>query len=229
MGANGETGRGDMLTIWGRANSANVQKPMWLIGELGLEHRRIDVGGPFGGLDAPEFRELTPHRVIPVLQDDDLTVWESTAILRYLAEIYGDDALWPVDAKDRARIDMWIDWTNTSWVPAITQLFNAYVRTPTANRAPAALQRVVNAAGAVAQRADEQLAGRPFLAADHFTLADIAFGVLLFRFFTLETPRPDLPNLQRYYAALQERPAYRDHAMIDYEAMRVPGAERPAA
>ena len=71
-----------MLTLWGRKNSVNVQKPMWLIGELGLEVDRKDVGGPFGGLDTPEYKALNPHQVIPTLQDDEVTVWESEAVLR---------------------------------------------------------------------------------------------------------------------------------------------------
>lgn len=216
-----------MLTIWGRANSANVQKPMWLIGELGLEHTRIDVGGAFGGLDTAEFGALNPHRAIPVMQHDDLTLWESAAILRYIAETWGDDDLWPVDAAARARIDMWIAWTNSTWVPAVTNLFNAYVRTPAARRNPKSVQRVVNTANVAAARIDEILASRSHVAAEHFTLADIAFGVLLFRYFTLEAPRPETPRLAQYYNRLTQRDAYRTHAMIDYESMRVAGAERP--
>lgn len=216
-----------MLTIWGRASSANVQKPMWLIGELGLEHKRIDVGGAFGGLNTDEFGALNPNRVIPVMQHGELTLWESAAILRYIAEIWGDDDMWPVDAAARAQIDMWIVWTNTTWVPTMTNLFNAYVRTPAARRNAASLQRVVNATNAAATRAEDVLAQRSHLAADHFTLADIAFGVLLYRYFTLEAPRPDTPHLARYYSRLTQRDAYRTHAMIDYEDMRVPGAERP--
>ena len=217
-----------MLTIWGRANSANVQKPMWLIGELDLPHERIDVGGPFGGLDDPAFLAMNPNGLIPVMQDGDAVLWESAAILRYIAETYGEDAIWPVDAVERAQIDMWIDWTNTTWVPAMTQVFNAFVRTPRANRNPAAVQRVVNAVATIAAKADRTLSEREHIAKDRFTLADIAFGVLLFRYFTLEFQRPHTPNLDRYYESLTSRPAYRQHAMIDYEAMRVPGAERVA-
>lgn len=225
-----------MIRIWGRATSANVQKPMWLIGELALDHERLDVGGPFGGLDSPEFLALNPNGLIPVMRDDNpvagasegVVLWESTAILRYLGEIYGDDALWPIDAARRARIDMWIDWTNTTWVPAMTQVFNAFVRTPRANRNPAAVRRVVGAASTIAARADAALSDRGHLAEDGFTLADVAFGVLLYRYYTLEFQRPPTPHLDRYYASLTERAPYRQHAMIDYETLRVPGAERSA-
>ena len=74
-----------MLKIWGRRNSGNVQKVMWLVGELSLEHEHIPAGGPFGRLSDPEFGALNPNRLIPVMEDGELVVWESHAILRYLA------------------------------------------------------------------------------------------------------------------------------------------------
>ena len=63
-----------MLTVWGRRNSFNVQKVLWLVGELSLEHTHIDSGGSFGGLDAPEFIAMNPHRKVPVIRDDDAVV-----------------------------------------------------------------------------------------------------------------------------------------------------------
>jgi glutathione S-transferase len=63
-----------MLTIWGRRTSLNVQKVMWLVGELGIKHRRIDAGCQFGGLDTPEFRAMNPLGRVPVLGDDDARV-----------------------------------------------------------------------------------------------------------------------------------------------------------
>ena len=216
-----------MLTIWGRANSINVQKPMWLIGELGLEHQRLDAGGAFGGLDQADFLAMNPHGLIPVMRDKKLILWESHAILRYIAEIYGDDTFWPVDAEARAQIDMWIEWCGSSWRPAMTQLFIGIVRTPADQRDRAALERFYNAVTLQAKRADQQLAARSHLAAERLTLADISFGAQLYRYFTLEIERPDTPHLARYYAALTERAPYQQHVMVDYDVLRAPGAERP--
>jgi glutathione S-transferase len=78
-----------MLTIWGRRSSFNLQKVMWLVGELAVPHKHIEVGGKFGGLDTPEFLAMNPHGRIPVLQDGEAIVWESHTILRYLAARYG--------------------------------------------------------------------------------------------------------------------------------------------
>ncbi len=84
-----------MLKVYGRRSSFNVQKVLWLVGELGLAHEHIPAGGDFGGLDAPSFLAINPQGHVPVIDDDGFTVWESHAILRYLAARYSPGKLWP--------------------------------------------------------------------------------------------------------------------------------------
>src|SRR6185312_12220146 len=86
-----------VLTVYGRKSSFNLQKVMWLVAELGVPHRHIELGGSFGGLDTPDFRAMNPHRRVPVIDDDGTVVWESHAILRYLAARYGADRFWSGD------------------------------------------------------------------------------------------------------------------------------------
>src|SRR5580692_3310651 len=100
-----------MLKVWGRRNSFNVQKVMWLIGELGLEHTHIDAGGPFGGLNTADFLRMNPHGLIPVIDDNGVIVWESHTILRYLSARHGLGTWWMTDAAERSRADCWMDWT----------------------------------------------------------------------------------------------------------------------
>ena len=90
-----------MITVWGRATSSNVQIVMWALGELGLEANRIDVGGAYGGTDTAEYRALNPNGLVPTFRDDEVTLWESAAILRYLAARHGDEAFWPRDPVRR--------------------------------------------------------------------------------------------------------------------------------
>jgi glutathione S-transferase len=106
-----------MLTIWGRRSSFNVQKVMWLVGELRIEHRRIDAGGQFGGLDTPEFRAMNPLGRVPVLDDNGTVMWESHAILRYLAARYGQGRFWSESAGERSQVDRWMDWAQTALQP----------------------------------------------------------------------------------------------------------------
>src|ERR1700730_3100447 len=117
-----------MLKVWGRRSSLNVQKVMWLVGELGLEHRRIDAGGQFGGLDTREFRAMNPHGRVPVIDDNGLILWESHAILRYLAARYGRSQFWSEDAGERSQVDRWMDWSQTTLQPDFLRAPNA--RTP---------------------------------------------------------------------------------------------------
>ena len=93
------------ITLWGRLSSCKVQKAVWVLEELALAYRRIDAGGDFGGLDDPAFRAMNPHGRVPTLRDGDQVVWESDAIIRYLAARYGKDILWPTDPEERARVD----------------------------------------------------------------------------------------------------------------------------
>jgi glutathione S-transferase len=70
--------------------------------------------------------------------------------------------------------------------------------------------------------AEARLQREVFLAGSDFTLADIQFGHVLYRYFDIDIVRPDFPALRRYYDRLAERPAFREHVMISYEELRVP-------
>jgi len=111
-----------MLKVWGRANSSNVAKVMWAIAELELAHERIDIGGEFGGTGEPSYRRLNPTGRIPTIEDDTFVLWESNAIVRYLAAKVGHDVLWPAKLQLRADADRWMDWASTSLAEAIDNL-----------------------------------------------------------------------------------------------------------
>ncbi|MEM7171793.1 MAG: glutathione S-transferase N-terminal domain-containing protein [Pseudomonadota bacterium] len=213
-----------MIKVWGRATSSNVQAAMWCVGELGLAHERIDVGGAFGGLDTPDFIAMNPHQRIPVVQDGPATLWESNAIIRYLASRYGRDDFWPEDPVQRAQIDMWMEWVKTTLYPVfVGGVFWTLVRTPKAERNMAQHEANLATVDSLMKLAEAQLSASKglFFVADTFTPADISFGHLLYRYFTLEIERPDLPRLREYYDSLTGRDAYRTHVMISYDSLRV--------
>jgi glutathione S-transferase len=209
-----------LLKVWGRRNSLNVQKVLWLVGELGLACEHIPAGGDFGRLDEPGFRSMNPHGLVPVIEDGEVTVWESHAILRYLAEAYGGDRFWP-GLAERSRIEPWMDWEQTAFQPSFSGgLFWGYYRTPADQHDWPAIEKHIAVCGHELSVLDRGLATRPFVAGDRFSLADIPIGTCMFRYLALDLPRPDLPNVERWYGELCARPAYREHVMLPFDDLR---------
>ena len=209
-----------MLKIWGRATSVNVQKVMWTVGEIGIAHERIDVGGRFGGLATPAYLAMNPNARIPTIEDNGVVVWESNAIIRYLAARYDDGTLWARDPGARAQADAWMDWMQTTLAPDFYGVFWAVVRTPAARQDRTAIKDLTARLTAHYALLDRQLAARPYLVGDRFSLADIAAGVTLYRYFEMEIERPALSNLEAWHKRLRERPAFREHVMISFEELR---------
>jgi len=211
-----------VLKIWGRANSINVQKVMWAVGELDLPHERIDAGGRFGGIDTPAFLAMNPNGRVPVIDDGGTIVWESNAIVRYLAARYGEGGLWVSDPAKRAASDQWMDWGATDLQPAfIGGVFWNFYRTPEARRNWPAIRQSVARCAQLFQLLDKQLEGKLFPSGgDALTMGDIPTGALLYRYFQLEIERPSLPNTEAWYARLCERPAYQRHVMVPFDELR---------
>jgi glutathione S-transferase len=210
-----------MLRVWGRRSSFNLQKVMWLVGELGLEHQHIPAGGSFGGLDAAEFLAMNPHGRVPVIDDGGTVVWESHAILRYLAARYGRGRFWSEDAGKQSVADRWMDWTQTALQPDfLVGVFWGFYRTPEHLRDWPAIHEKVDCCARHFQLLDRLLADRPYLCGETLTLADIPAGTSLYRYFALEIERPFVPNVEAWYRRLRERAAYREHVIVPFGELR---------
>jgi glutathione S-transferase len=206
-----------MLKIYGRKSSFNLQKVMWLAGELGVPHQHIPLGGSFGGLDDPAFLAMNPHGRVPTIDDDGTVVWESHAILRYLAAQHGGAMWWDPDPARRARVDQWLDWAQCTLQPDfLTGVFWGFYRTPEAQRDTAAVEAKIARTAAHMIHVERLLKGRPYLLGEAPSLADIAIGTHLYRYFNIDIARPPLPNVARWYEVLQQRPAYRAHVMVPF-------------
>ena len=214
------------LTVWGRKTSSNVQALMWCIGELGLDHVRHDIGHVHGGNDTPQFLAMNPNGTVPVLRDGDgEPLWETGAILRYLSTRYGSDVFWPADPARRAQVDKWAEWAKINVTLGFTgPVFWRVVRTAPSQRDPAAIAAAMAKLEGLLRMAEARLERHVHLAGDDFTLADIQFGHVLYRYFDIDITRPDLPALQRYYLGLTGRPAFAEHVMVSYEPLRVTDA-----
>ena len=205
-----------MIEIWGRRNASNVMPVMWAVGELGLAHRRHDVGGSFGGLDTAAYLALNPNRRIPTLVDGDLVVSESNAVVRYLCRQYGAGGLLPDGEPACARADQWMEWHKTTLYPPYIDLFWAIVRSEPALRDPATIERLTEALQDPLAILDSQLAKQPFVAGERLTMADIPIGPAIHRLFALPIERPTTPHIDAWYAGLTERPAFAEHVTFPY-------------
>ena len=202
-----------MLTIWGRSTSSNVQKVLWCCDELDLAYQRIDAGREFGQVDEPAYRTLNPNGLVPTLVDGDLVIWESNAILRYLCNHYGGEPLYPAAPAARAQVDQWLDWQLTTLGPAMTPLFWGLVRTPEAERDMKAIEAMAKRAGQAWRLLDSRLARHPYVAGPSLSIADLALGNAVRRWYSFALERPMLPHLAEWYRRLGERPGFRTHVM----------------
>jgi len=202
-----------MLKIWGRNTSVNVQKAMWAVGELGLAYERIDVGGSFGKNREPPYLAMNPNGLVPTLEEDGFVLWESNSIVRYLAAKYGAGTLEPADLRERARASSWMDWQLTVALPALTPVFWGLIRTPPEKRDHAAIEAGKAKTLAAMTILDAQLGKTAFIAGEAFSMGDISVGAMAYRFRRLMPERPMLGNLERWFAKIEQRPAFKEHLL----------------
>jgi glutathione S-transferase len=198
------------ITIWGRANSVNVQKVLWCLYELDLAYERIDAGMAFGRNTGADYLSMNPNGRVPTLVEGDFVLWESNSVMRYLALAHRPDSpIYPQSPRIRAGVDRWLDWTLSTVQPVDRPVFWAMVRTPPAQRDMVAIQKDVDAEAKVWQIADERLATQRYFEGDHFTLADIAIGAFARRWFGVEgVSKPKLAHLARWFAEIADRPGF---------------------
>ncbi len=195
-----------MLRIWGRLSSVNVQKVVWCADELGLDYERIDAGGAFGLTRTPEYIAMNPNSLVPVIDDGGFVLYESNAIVRYLAARHPKAGLWPADLRARADADRWMEWQSNAYTPAMRHIFWQLVRTPADKRDAAVVEESRKECERLTAILDRHLAGREFLTPERFTAADIVVGCAAHRWLHLTVAREPRPNVERWYAALRSRP-----------------------
>jgi glutathione S-transferase len=198
-----------MLRILGKASSINVRKVLWTCAELDIAFEREDWGSGFRTTQTPEFLALNPCAMVPVIEDDDFTLWESNSIIRYLATRYAGARLYPAEARARARVDQWLDWQaselNRSWSYAFLSL----VRKSPDHQDSSALANGCRDWANNMQILDRQLQDTgAYVSGEQFSLADIAIGLSVNRWFETPLTHPELPAVSAYYERLSQRPGY---------------------
>jgi glutathione S-transferase len=199
-----------MLIIWGRLNSHNVKKVVWMAEEAGIIYERRDIGGQFGFTD--DYLVMNPNRLIPTIEHHGFVLWESNAILRYMAAQFAGE-LWPTDLEIRASADRWMDW-QFSYADAQRDAFVNLVRKGPADRDIAAIAAAAQKTGEMMAILDAALSKKPWLSGDDFGIGDIPMGVYAHTWFSLDIERPGRPHVADWYGRLRERPGYAQSVMI---------------
>jgi glutathione S-transferase len=199
-----------MLKIWGRTNSVNVKKAMWCVAELGLPHERIDAGMQYGVVNTREYRRMNPTGLVPTIDDDGYTLWESHTIVRYLAAKHSAGKLWPTELKARADAERWMDWAFT-FQGAMRNVFWGLIRTPAEKRDANAIEDGKKKTFALLPILEQTLSERPYVAGKTFTMGDIPIGCEVQRYMRVPIERPSFPAVEAWFARLLERPAFAKH------------------
>ena len=198
-----------MLKIWGRMSSINVRKVVLVAQELGLPFERIDAGGAFGIVKTPEHLAKNPNGLIPLIEDDEVQLWESNVIVRYLCARHAADTLYPLALPARFDAERWMDWQQTTLGPAGRPAFLQWIRTPADQRNPDAIAQSVAATEPLLGLLDQHLGRQPFMAGDRLTMADFPIACEIHRWINLPQPRTEHPHLDRWYAGMLARPSAR--------------------
>ena len=194
-----------MLKIWGRLSSINVRKVVWAAQELGVAFERTDAGAAFGIVQTPSYLALNPNALVPVIQDGNLTLWESNVIVRYLCAKHALGTLYPASLPERFNAERWMDWQQTTLNPAGRHAFIQLIRTAPAQRQAELIAQSNQDTEALMAMLDTHVSGQAFMAGAAFSMADIPIGCEVHRWFGLPQTRVPRPHLERWYQTLCER------------------------
>ena len=191
------------LRLLGRVTSINVRKVLWAAAEIGVEFDREDWGKPERDPNVPEFLALNPNAQVPVIVDDGYVLWESNAIITYLARKHRSGLL-PADPQGQGLVEQWLYWQlgelNPTWGYAVYALMRK-------NPAYTDEQRIADSIRnwtARMQILEAQLVkGGGFAANGRISIADIGLVLSSHRWFLTPFDKPELPAVTEHYERLK--------------------------
>ena len=205
-----------MLKLWGRVNSINVQKVLWVLDTLGLAYHREDAGLPFTANQSADYLAKNPNGRVPLLEDGTYQIWESHSICRYLCNKQQPSAsaaaaaerLYPADAQRRGHVDQWLDWTLWGITAPMVIVFQQRVRVAPEQRDAVRIAKAEEESRGHLAVADQWLRGSAFLAGDALTLADIGLAPTIYRAQALNLLTPEYLGVQRWLERLEKEPGF---------------------
>ncbi|MEQ1650023.1 MAG: glutathione S-transferase family protein [Hyphomicrobiaceae bacterium] len=201
-----------MIKVYGRANSINVRKALWMLDEVGEKFTRDDWGRGYRPTTEPEFRAVSEFGVVPVIDDEGFILRESHAIVRYLATKHNRADLYPSELKLRATCEAWMEWANTDLYLGVRPVFMGLVVKNPAFADPKIIATAASEWNTQMSRLNSHLSSHgPYMMGNDFTIADIPVGLIVNRWSSIDFDKPSLPAVAAYYNRLATRPAFKTH------------------
>jgi len=212
----------------------NGHKITMFLEESGLEYHIVPVNIGTGDQFKPEFLEISPNNRMPAIIDtapvdggDPIAVFESGAILVYLAEKTGK--LLATDLRGRATALEWLFWQVGGLGPMAGQ--NHHFSNYAAEKIPYAIDRYVNETNRLYGVLDHRLEGREYIVGDDYTIADIAAYPWIRSWKSQHLNLDDFPNIKRWFDAIRNRPStisayklakpYSERSVVNEESRKI--------
>jgi len=211
-----------MIKVWGRPTSIHTQRVLWALTAADLPYELILAsatmgpdghvskgGAPYGIVDTPAYRAMNPNGTVPTIDDDGFILWESNAILTWVALKYAPQM--SDDAQQMARAVQWMGWTNSRLEPLLHTLVMELVRLAAPERSPAKVEQARVAMIEALSGLEARLTRDPYVAGDRFTIGDIPAGAAVHRWMVFNLQRPEMPNIAAWQGRLAERKGFHLH------------------
>jgi glutathione S-transferase len=192
--------------------SGNSRRVLLVATHLDVPLERIVVDLTKGEQRGAPHVARNPNARVPVLDDDGFVLWESRAIMQYLADKTPGQTLLPIDTRGRADVTRWLFWCAAHMAPANTILVQENFVKPLMGRGPADPVEVARGEALVAQHApvlDAHLAGKTWVAQDRVTLADYSLAASFALAGPARLPIADYANLKAWLGRVQELDAWK--------------------
>jgi glutathione S-transferase len=198
-----------MLRIWGRISSINVRKVVFGAQLLRIPFERVDAGAAFGIVQTPDYMAKNPNSLVPLLDDDGYTLWESNVILRYLCARHPGQGLYPEALRERFDAERWMDWQQTTLNPAGRDAFIQLIRVEPEQRNAQRIADSIAATEPLLDLLEAHLSQQGYMAGDRLTMADLPIACEMHRWRALPLAQRARPHLDRWYDGLRGLPAAR--------------------
>jgi len=203
------------MKLYGFPPSPNTWKVRAVAAHLGIPLELVFVDLTKGGSRTPDYLSLNPSGRTPTLVDGDFKLWESTAIMQYLAS-QKPNSLWPDNARTRADIMRWQSWALAHWSKEGFEplVFNRLVKKLMNLGAPdeAAVAKGLECFHKDTKVLDAHLAKQPYLAGKELTLADFTVAAPLFYTKEAGLPVESYPRVQEWFGRVSALPCWRETA-----------------